>query len=776
MLIVFLLFGAVLSQAQTPPFEISTPTPAGQPIPTVCVVASFGDPAKPGSPIWPSQNGTLIEGPDGSLYGTTPSGGKYGRGTVYKVTLQGEMTVIHDFDFTSGSQPKSSLTLGPDGNLYGTTFSGGEKKVGTIFKISPNGGVSVVWSFKNGWLPKLPYPQKHSDQEIKNAWPSYPTAPMVLFNGGLYGVTTYTHNQKVGMLYTTGTAADSLTSTYYFGDEKDKENPNKGVWPNALAAGKDGKLYGTTYTGRTPDTINGTIFVSGGGSIETIHKFNFDDGSGPTSLMTASDGNLYGTTVLGGAGRNRRYGVVFKLALPSRKLTVLHKFSMADGAHPYSQMVEGDDGYLYGTTRTGRGRHNEGVSGIIYRIHKDAPEFGRDAPGGEGNSGGDLISWIMDPDLITRNAFAQNVSSSAPDQSDRACKIVYKFSGPDGSGPVEGLMRHSNGKFYGTTAGGGKFSKGVVYSLDTKPPEKLGQPGKRYCCSLGQNSAQQGLGSEDLAGHKYGTQKYGDPIGYIYTGQGGLVDIGHVRDMVDMTKYIYDHLIRGEKLINMSEGGALVTKFPQNQQEALDLASAIAYVEGWAHELTTWGMGWFKDVPPGDLIPEMQGPQDFSSFSPEDLSSNIIGIEVARRAIVQGCAKDFDTAVDEAMADMMKELLAEQAVSARIKIHQVERILGQSTDGKWFEETAIFEELIRRNFTAVPWLIPADPTRYCPPWMNVNRLIQQFPNFNYMIAHPVAGQTKPVYLSNMESVTERFKKEWLKDHDKMDQWPRLPPK
>ena len=44
----------------------------------------------------PSPNGSLLEGNDGNLYGTTSEGGTYGFGTVYKLDSSGHQTVPSD--------------------------------------------------------------------------------------------------------------------------------------------------------------------------------------------------------------------------------------------------------------------------------------------------------------------------------------------------------------------------------------------------------------------------------------------------------------------------------------------------------------------------------------------------------------------------------------------------------------------------------------------------------------------------------------------------------
>jgi uncharacterized repeat protein (TIGR03803 family) len=93
-----------------------------------------------------------IQGPDGSLYGTTGWGGApSGVGTVFRITPSGTLIVLYDFcsqfECADGAGPYAGLVQGPDGNFYSTTFFGGAHDGGTVFNIAPNGTLTTLYSF-----------------------------------------------------------------------------------------------------------------------------------------------------------------------------------------------------------------------------------------------------------------------------------------------------------------------------------------------------------------------------------------------------------------------------------------------------------------------------------------------------------------------------------------------------------------------------------------------------------------------------------------------------
>jgi uncharacterized repeat protein (TIGR03803 family) len=100
--------------------------------------------------------GPLIQGSDGNFYGTTFDGGANGSGVIFKIESNGRLTVIHNFAGNGGGfYPCAGLVQASDGNFYGTTHSGGMVSAGTIFRVTPQGQYTVLYEF-NGTKGKFP--------------------------------------------------------------------------------------------------------------------------------------------------------------------------------------------------------------------------------------------------------------------------------------------------------------------------------------------------------------------------------------------------------------------------------------------------------------------------------------------------------------------------------------------------------------------------------------------------------------------------------------------
>jgi uncharacterized repeat protein (TIGR03803 family) len=93
----------------------------------------------------------LVQAANGCLYGTTSSGGMYGEGTIFQVTTNGVFTSLYSFTGgEDGGYPEAALVQAANGDLYGTTPSGGIYGAGTVFQITTNGAFTSLYSFTGG--------------------------------------------------------------------------------------------------------------------------------------------------------------------------------------------------------------------------------------------------------------------------------------------------------------------------------------------------------------------------------------------------------------------------------------------------------------------------------------------------------------------------------------------------------------------------------------------------------------------------------------------------
>ena len=95
-----------------------------------------------------SPSAALVQGADGSFYGTTEHGGASDRGTIFKLDSEGALTTLHRFQGSDGAHPFANLTPGDGGSFYGTTEEGGANGAGTIFKLDSEGVLTTIHSFQ----------------------------------------------------------------------------------------------------------------------------------------------------------------------------------------------------------------------------------------------------------------------------------------------------------------------------------------------------------------------------------------------------------------------------------------------------------------------------------------------------------------------------------------------------------------------------------------------------------------------------------------------------
>ncbi|MBV9720175.1 MAG: hypothetical protein JOZ77_12720 [Candidatus Eremiobacteraeota bacterium] len=369
----------------------------------------------------PQKNGIYPEAGlldvNGTLYGTTASGGLSGKGTVYGIGTSGVPKVLYRFRGGSdGSEPQSAL-LNVNGTLYGTTAYGGSSNAGTIYSISTSGTESVVYSFKGG------------------ADGANPVAGLVDVNGTLYGTTSAGGGSGCyggagcGTVFSVGASGQESVLHRFTGGAD-------GAVPVAELIDVNGVLYGTTAQGgkcggKSGDC--GTVYtITPAGTEKVLYAFRGGtDGEAPTAGLIDMNGTLYGTTYQGGQSGSDcggSCGTVYQIS-PAGAEKVIYRFADGtDGAAPQAELIA-VNGVLYGTTTGG------GDVGSCFQFH--------------GNCG--TVFSVTTAGVET---------------------VLYRFvGGTDGWSPLAPLT-NLNGTLYGTTVHGGvrdvcchTYGYGTIFSV-----------------------------------------------------------------------------------------------------------------------------------------------------------------------------------------------------------------------------------------------------------------------------------------------------------------------
>lgn len=253
------------------------------------------------------------------------------------------------------------------------------------------------------------------------------------------------------------------------------------------------------------------------------------------------------------------------------------------------------------------------------------------------------------------------------------------------------------------------FGSGLGVSLGTMP-----LPGVEIANTIGLGEL--GLHTYDNGTVAFSSSRPGAGLinfesnGLVYTCRGGFIDTAHLRDWADWTLFLYTRVAR------MLETGGIIDLPPEagvrriviqpvakktiaaygRKQLAVPIAQWLAFQLSVWHEIATW-YGW--------AALEMFS-EKASSFSPEDLYSNLLGIKLAG-ILIYDSGVGSEVAYNEAMNNAIPNLLMRLgAVDAEIA-----KSAARSVDGIWWDSKVTLPNanlVIRRNMdirtTIVPWL------------------------------------------------------------------------
>jgi len=199
--------------------------------------------------------------------------------------------------------------------------------------------------------------------------------------------------------------------------------------------------------------------------------------------------------------------------------------------------------------------------------------------------------------------------------------------------------------------------------------------------------------------------------GVVYTCRGGFLDTAHIRDLADLTVYltarIEQSLGAGAVIPLASQGARLrVVVEPLEEDLVADLGRrrlAIAAAQWLAFQVSVWHeiATWYGYA----SIPGW--PEKISAFSPEDLYSNIVGIELAG-----GILHLHDASDERQYNESLNAWLAMALRRLDVRGREQARAAMRAVDGLWWDSSRRVPDwqlVRRRNFdigaTIRPWTI-----------------------------------------------------------------------
>jgi len=449
---------------------------------------------------------SLMQASDGWLYGTSAAGGAVGDGTLFRISLAGNLEVVYSFDINGsvGAFPLAPVIQTRDGEIHGTLGRSGCNGGGGGYGCNPPDGLAAVQRTRpsnsaalardfvlrlDGTIPSsgirylinsplrtpflqtadgsllLPYTGffaivppvagfidvRKATEHLNAYMPQFigsngpgDLSPLIqAADGNLYLTAATGSASSLGAIY-------KVTPTFDYVLMHEFAGGLEGAMPRSIIQAQDGNFYGVTESGGTSN--NGTVFkMTAAGTVTIVHSFNGTDGRGPmSSLLQAQDGDFYGTTPAGGAFDD---GVVYRMAADGT-FTVLYSFGAGphDGALPHAGVIQASDGNLYGTTKLG----GHGV-GTVFRMTPAGVVTTLAAFAGDtdGNTPDTPLTLASNGNLygMTPGRESSNLSTLIRVGSDRQVTVVKTMDERLLAHPAGALTEGDDGFLYGVTSG-----------------------------------------------------------------------------------------------------------------------------------------------------------------------------------------------------------------------------------------------------------------------------------------------------------------------------------
>lgn len=203
---------------------------------------------------------------------------------------------------------------------------------------------------------------------------------------------------------------------------------------------------------------------------------------------------------------------------------------------------------------------------------------------------------------------------------------------------------------------------------------------------------------EDIGKHSYDFSLF-ENNGLFYSSKAGYIDLGHLRDSADRTRYIYQLAYKAidsgseEFSFTVGEPARYHVKlvYPDNwditvegekreiaQELSIEMGRYAGFISTVWHEIITW-YGW-----------KCTGvfSEKHSAFSWEDLYSDCVGSRIVAKVLREG--GDYDSAMTAAIKEELQRLDVQEPAVARAATEKIK--------GKWFSGIYPFIKMYKRNF------------------------------------------------------------------------------
>lgn len=253
----------------------------------------------------------VLDDDEKKLFGITSNGGKYHKGTFFKIDLTKTsypFTMMHSFTGRLDGDKPISLSMN-NNTVFGVTSDGGSYNCGTIFKVTRD---------QNDYIMQTLAPFEECDYTNSRPIPlSFSSDGKYLFGGNQLGRTYGGQNASAGYIYRIDLKSSFPTINVIYRFKSKQLGPShygELAHPTSLLPLDETTLVGTSASGGENDC--GTIFKVklnnslpvDDNAITTLHEFNCGDGNHPYHLIKQKN-HLYGETIWGGT--NQR-GTIFR--------------------------------------------------------------------------------------------------------------------------------------------------------------------------------------------------------------------------------------------------------------------------------------------------------------------------------------------------------------------------------------------------------------------------------------------------------------------------------